>query len=116
MPIWPALIVAPSLALTHLSVAYALVTPACAAQHTGWLHGTSAVFLAASIAFTAMAFAESRRRARTLGPGSGPRADSDLRGARPYFMAQVAVSIGLLSSLVIVGIWIPQWLLSPCAG
>jgi hypothetical protein len=31
-------------------------------------------------------------------------------------MAQVAVSIGLLSSLVIVGIWIPQWLLSPCAG
>jgi hypothetical protein len=114
MPIWPALFVAPSLSLAHLSVAYALVTPACAAQHTGWLHGSSAVFLAGALLFTAMAFVESRRRSHLLNPRPG--ADSDLRSARPWFIAQVASLVGLLSSLVIVGIWIPQWLLSPCAG
>ena len=112
MPIWPALLAAPSLALTHLSVAFALVTPSCAAQHTRWLHLSSVGFLAIVIAFTAMAFAETRSRAsRSVPEGS---MDSDLAEVRPWFIAGVATLVGLLSSLVILGIWIPQWLLSPC--
>jgi len=131
MPIWPALFVAPSLALTHLSVAFALVTPACAGQQIGWLHGTSAAFLAATSVMTVMAFVEARRRAASLsGAGSMGNgestggstrtfavvADSDSGDARPHFTARVASLTGLLSCLVIVGIWIPQWLLSPCVA
>ena len=115
MPSWPALLAAPSLALTHLSVAYALVTPSCAAQHTGWLHLSSVGFLAVVIAFTAMAFAETRsRRAGRSDPEA--TMDSDLAAVRPWFIAGVATLVGLLSSLVILGIWIPQWMLSPCVS
>ena len=114
MPTWPALLVAPSLALTHLSVAFALVAPACAAQHVRWLHLSSAGFLVVAIVFTAMAFAEARRRVGPAGPAS--HVDSDLAEVRPRFIATVATLVGLLSSLVIAGIWIPQWLLSPCAS
>jgi hypothetical protein len=114
MPIWPSLLVAPSLALTHLSVAYALVTPSCAAQHTHWLHLSSVVFLALALACTAVAFAETRRRARLSVPQA--TMDSDLAEARPWFIAGVATMVGLLASLVILGIWIPQWLLSPCVS
>jgi len=42
--------------------------------------------------------------------------DSDEIEVRPWFIASVAASVGLLSSLVIIGIWIPQWLLSPCVA
>ena len=114
MPIWPALLAAPSLALAHLSVAYALVTPSCAAQHSSWLHLSSVVFLALAVMSTAMAFAEARQRARRTVPGA--TLDSDLAEVRPWFIAGVATLVGLLSSLVILGIWIPQWLLSPCAA
>ena len=114
MPIWPALLASPSLALAHLSVAYALVTPSCAAQHKGWLHLSSVVFLVLAIVFTAMAFGEARRRARLTVPEA--TLDSDLAEARPRFIAGVATLVGLLSTLVMLGIWIPQWLLSPCAS
>ena len=114
MPIWPSLLLAPSLTLTHLSVAYALVTPSCAVQHSGWLHLSSALFLVLALACTGMAFAEARRRARLS--VSDATMDSDLAEVRPWFIAGVATLVGLLSSLVILGIWIPQWLLSPCAS
>jgi hypothetical protein len=114
MPIWPALLVAPSLALTHLSVAYALVTPACAAQHPAWLHFSSAGFLALALVFTWQAFAEARRHAAHAADEC--TVDSDELEVRPWFIASVAASVGLLSSLVIIGIWIPQWLLSPCVA
>ncbi len=114
MRTWPALLAAPSLALAHLSVAFALVTPSCAAQHTGWLHASSAVFLVLAVTFTAMAFGEMRRRARRPVPEAP--LDSDLAEVRPRFIAGVATLVGLLSSLVILGIWIPQWLLSPCVS
>jgi hypothetical protein len=114
MPIWPALLAAPLLSLTHLSIAFALVTPACAAQQTEWLHLSSAGFLVLAVVFTAMAVAEARRRAGLAVPEA--TVDSDLASVRPWFIARVASLVGLLSSLVIVGIWIPQWLLSPCAS
>jgi hypothetical protein len=111
MPIWPALLLAPSLSLAHVSIAAALVNPACASQQTVWLHLSSGALLAMSLLCTVMALAETRRRNRVE---QGASADSDSAPARPYFLAQVAVLIGLLSSLVITAIWIPQWLLSPC--
>lgn len=112
MPIWPALLVAPSLSLAQLSLVSALVGPACASQQMVWLHLSSGISLALVLLCTAMALAESRRRADWVVQGEG--ADSDTPSARPYFIAVVAVLTGLLSSLVVVGIWIPQWLLSPC--
>jgi len=73
-----------------------------------------------------MAFVEARRRAAYMRSTESLRnaastrtfagADSDAGEARPHFVARVASLIGLLSCLVIVGIWIPQWLLSPCVA
>jgi hypothetical protein len=118
LPVWPALLIAPLLGLADLSIAYALVTPACATQQTAWLHLASASFLGLSLLFTAMAIVEERRRKSDSLPRSEANhgADSDADATRPLFTARVAVLVGLLSSLVIIGIWIPQWLLSPCAA
>ena len=42
--------------------------------------------------------------------------DADRRALTRYFLACVAAGLGALSSLAIVAMWVPQWVLSPCAG
>src|SRR5438067_13390758 len=44
---WPALLVAPTLALTNLAITYSLVTPSCKRQHMLAPHLVSAVLLLA---------------------------------------------------------------------
>ena len=112
MPAWPALLIAPLLALLHVSVAFALVTPSCATQQVAWMHTASAGLLILALIFTAMAVVRSGR----LGPRQPVGADSDEMDNRARFVAWVAAMTGALSSLVIVAIWIPQWLLSPCVA
>ena len=46
---WPALLLAPSLALTNLSITYALVTPACTRQSMVAPNVVTAVVLAACV-------------------------------------------------------------------
>jgi glucose dehydrogenase len=39
--------------------------------------------------------------------------DTDTHGGH-HFMSVLALMVGSLSALVIVALWIPQWVLSPC--
>jgi hypothetical protein len=116
---WPALLLAPLIALGELSLAYSLVTPSCAHQSRGALHGVALVSLLAVLALTAMAWADWRRHVRQQAPGtpSGPavtRSDSDPSEHRPHFIAIMAIIVGALSSLVCATLWLPIWMLSPC--
>jgi hypothetical protein len=113
MPNWPALLVAPSLALTNLSVTYALVTPSCTRQSMLAPNLVSAVFLLACIWMSWCAWRNWRADRPAEGPSAG---DSDAAPARPSFVALVATMVGALSSLVVLAQWFPQWVLSPCAS
>jgi len=109
---WLALLVAPSLVLVDLMIAYALVTPTCARQQDEMLHWVSIGFLLISLLLTALAATQARRLQRAqLVHVDGDHADN-----RAYFIARVATWVGALSSLVIAARWIPQWVLSPCFG
>jgi len=104
MRAWPGLLIAPSTALTHLSVVFALSTPGCEHQSQALLHGVSALALVVSLACTAMA-----ARAWRAAPAAQTDADE-----RKRFIATVSTGVGALSTLVIVALWLPPWWLSPC--
>ena len=108
LPNWPALLLAPSLALASQSVIYAVVTPSCKGLSTRALLGVSAVTLLVCLAFTWMA-----RHNWKAAPAPLPE-DSVAR--RPFFIAMVSCVVGALSCLVIAAMWFPQWVLSPCAS
>jgi hypothetical protein len=110
---WPALLVAPSLALTNLSITYALVTPACARQSMLAPNLVCAASLLACAWMSWGAWRNWRRLKAAEGPAAG---DSDAVPARPPFVAQVATMVGALSCLVVLAQWFPQWVLSPCAS
>jgi hypothetical protein len=113
MPAWPALLLSPMLALAEQSIVYALSTPACQTQREAWLHGVPLLFVALTLLLTAMAWTEARRQQRLL-----PNTTSDADGAqvRHLLFARLGVASAALSSLVIVAMWIPQWVLSACAS
>ena len=113
MRIWPALLLAPLLALTEQSVVYALATPTCHTQREAWLHIVPLTFALVTLVFTLLARAEAARQ-RAL--AADPHPDVDLTELRRYFLARIAVWCGALSTLVIVALWIPQWVLSPCTA
>jgi len=110
MPNWPALLVAPSIALANAALAYALVPPSCASQHTAVLHALSACSLLACLALTYPA-AHNWLRAPVAADGPGTASRS-----RRHFLSQVATMAGLLSALVVLAEWLPVWIVSPCAG
>ena len=121
---WPALLLAPLISLSQLSIAYALVSPACASQDRSSLHAVGAVSLLLVLLLTALAWRDWR------GPAAAGRSDADPRLApalptvtradsadaaeRPRFIAQIAVVVGAISTLVSIALWLPVWMLSPC--
>jgi hypothetical protein len=112
---WPALLIAPSLALTDLTIVYALAMPECETQRIAVVHGVTFAFLLVTLVLTWLAWGEWRDSDR-LQPQPPRPADSDAAAQRHPFIARVAVGSGALSSLVIAAMWIPPWLLSPCAA
>jgi hypothetical protein len=108
MRIWLALLVSPSLALAAQSIMFSLVTPSCSHQTRVVIHVVAGIALLLSIAFTLLA--------RDAGAPLRFAADDD--SADPpmtrHFLAVVATAVGVISSLVIVGMWIAAWVLSPC--
>jgi hypothetical protein len=134
--VWPALLLAPLLALGNLSLGYSLVTPSCAHQDGVGLHLVASVSLLLALAMTALAAhawnrlvdaagaAATGEGARATGrpAGSGPgstatattRSDATRRESRPPFVALVSTLTGALSCLVIAAMWLPTWLLPAC--
>ena len=121
---WPALLLAPLIALGELSIAYALVSPSCASQDRTLLHAVAAVSLFLVLAMTVLAWREWHADGPTPGDGLDARqrltvptvtsADSADAAERPRFVAQIAVVVGALSALVSIALWLPVWVLSPC--
>ncbi len=110
---WPALLVAPTLALTNLAVTYSMVTPACTRQSMLAPNLVSAVSLLACAWMSWGAWRNWRMSKADDGPAAG---DSDTVPARPSFVALVALLVGALSCLAVLAQWFPQWVLSPCAS
>ena len=122
---WPALLLAPLIALADLSAIYALVTPACMRQDRSGLHVVAVAALLIVLALTLLAWhawldasARVDGSAMVAGPNGDPRevtrADGDAAADRQRFIALVAVLVGALSVLVCLALWLPIWLLSPC--
>jgi hypothetical protein len=118
---WPALLLAPVVALVELSIVYAMVTPACASQDRSGLHLAAAICLVVVLALTVMAWQAWRRVRREPGPALAEpplhavtAADGDGATQRPHFVALMAVLVGSLSLLVCGALWLPIWMLSPC--
>jgi hypothetical protein len=109
---WPALLLAPLLMLGLLSLAYALVTPACAHQGGEGLHALAGTTLLLALALTGLAW-DGWRAAGAL-PRSMNTMPADHEGGSDLFLSRVATLVGAFSSLTIVALWIPLWLLSPC--
>jgi hypothetical protein len=105
---WPGLLLAPMLALADQGVAYALLGWGCSSQQGALLHAVHAFFLAATACSTFLAWRESRPGRPALREAEG------FTVHRRDFMAQAALGVGLLSAAMIVAMWIPQWMLSPC--
>lgn len=108
---WPALLLAPTLALTNVAVTYALVTPACTRQSMVAPNVVTAAVLAAC-AWMSWAAWRNWREGRSL----GREAARDHVPDRPPFVAFVAALVGALSCLAVLAQWFPQWVLSPCAA
>ena len=113
LPNWPALLLAPSLALANLSITYALVTPSCAAQDRLALHAVSALSLLVCAAFTWAAW----RNWRHWRVNAAALSDSaDAVAQRSPFVALISCAVGALSALTVLAQWFPVWILSPCGG
>ena len=110
MRVFAAFLVAPFLALADQSVAYAFAGWACAHQHEAVPHAVHAIFLAATLAATFFAWTTARAGLATI------REEAGFTVQRHDVMATCALALGALSSVVIVALWIPQWVLSPCFG
>lgn len=115
--VWPALLLAPSLALGHLSLAYALVSPACSTQSVGNLQALAAVSLLLTMAMTGHAWLVwigLTPRPRSHDERRGTESEATRSDARGRFLALVATLSGAFSSLAIAAMTLPLWLLSPC--
>lgn len=111
---WPALIVAPSLALTNLSVTYALVTPSCTRQSMLAPQLVSSFILLACIWMSWEAWRNWKRG--VTGGVTGGMPGGDAVPQRRPFIAFVAALVGAFSCLAVLAQWFPQWVLSPCAN
>lgn len=112
---WPALLLAPLIALGDLSLLYALVAPSCARQDSIVLHTLAALSVALTLGMTVLAWrgwvATADREDGATGVTGSDVHDSR---SRARFVALVATLTGALSSLVVLALWIPIWMLSPC--
>jgi hypothetical protein len=106
MRIWLALLVAPMLALADQGVGLSMATWACAHQLGTWMHAVHFVFLAAAAASTFLAWQAWRAADHAYAQTEA--------GARRRFVAGLALATGAFSTLVIVALWVPNWVLSPC--
>ena len=106
MRTWIALIVAPLLALTDQTVAFALVHWACAQQSIWVVHLAHVVFLALAAGASVGAWLRWRETAISAGSGEAT--------VQFHFLAGVAMMVALLSTLAIMAMWLPTWMISSC--
>jgi hypothetical protein len=102
---WSAIIVAPTIYLADLSLAYALVPWVCASGHVAVLHAVSAIGLAIVLAPLALGWRVLRKRANdTASP----------RSSMSRFLADLAIASPLLFALATLLQWFAQFAIGPC--
>ncbi len=106
MRIWVALLVAPLLALTDQSVAFAVVGWACAHQSAYAIHVVHLLFLALTAACALFAAGQWRAAGRADANGES--------AARARFLFPLATASAALSALAIGAMWLPAWLIGSC--
>ena len=107
---WPALLLAPVFALADQSVAYSLLEWSCKVQKPAVPHVAHAVFLLLTLATIAMAWPRWHDRP------AGKREDAGDAITRHSTFAVMAVLVAALCALIIVAMWYPHFVLSPCHG
>jgi hypothetical protein len=95
MTVWPALLLAPLLALASIGFGYALVPPACSADARWMLHALLLACLVLSLGTTGLAL-------------------SGRRHYREAFLPLIAIGSGAFFSLVIAAQWATALFISPC--
>jgi hypothetical protein len=115
---WPALLLAPLVALAQVSLAPALVTPSCVGHSLILLHGLAGASLALTLGFTALAYAQCRHLERECAEAAPapPRGESDVHSHRAWVLSRIALWTGALSSAAALALWMPVWLLAPCVA
>jgi len=104
----PTLVLAPALALTDQSVAYAFVGWGCAHQQGLAIDLVHAAFLAATLLLTVLSWRDLRIASAMAAGDEGAPGDRRM-------IARMGVLVGALSSLTIAAMWLPHWALSPCS-
>ena len=116
MRTWPALLLAPLLALAQQSICLSLTKQACQHQTTLAMNMVSGVVLLAILVLTVLAARDWRSsRERTDPPAIAPQREDTRPGRRPHFLAAAATLMGGLCALVSLLMWMPIWVLVPCA-
>lgn len=104
MRIWPALLLAPALALADEAIAYAAVDWSCVRGRVLVVHSIHLLFLVAAVATVPSAW---RLWKDTHGPGNDA-------ARRRHFLAGLALASAALSVLVIAAMSVPAWFIAPC--
>ena len=107
MRAWPALLLAPLIALAQQSICLSLVAHACQQQTTLALHVVCGMSLVLILALTSAALFTWRATAGGVVPQT-----SRTRVGR--FVAIAGTLVGALSALVALLMWMPVWVLGPC--
>jgi hypothetical protein len=111
---WITLLAGPLLVLGNLGLSYSLLGPGCNLQRGALLHLPMAASFIVCLGLTLWA-ARTVRRTREAAPAPGEGgADSDAAQERRRFIAWMAMACGALSCLVILALWLPVAVLSPC--
>jgi len=108
MKLWIALLGVPFLALLAEGINYALVTPACHRHSLDALMGVSIVVFTCCCSATFLAW-RCFYRERDKRP-----TDAGGLSIQTRFLPFVATLVGSFFSIVVVVMWIPQWLLPAC--
>jgi hypothetical protein len=106
--LWAGVLVAPLAFLSGLQANYTLAQKLCPGGPTSVLHLTTLLFLLLALAGGLIAW---RNWARAGGKWPDESAE---RVVRNRLLAAVGVMISLLSALIIVAQWIPQFIFNPC--
>jgi len=104
MRVWPALLLAPALALGDQVVAFAVVGWACAAGEPIVVHVVHMGFFVVAAATLPSAWREWKET----------RTRQAATGEREAFLAGLAVGSAGLSTLVIAAMSLPTWVIGPC--
>lgn len=110
MRAWPGFLLAPLLVLADQGVAYALVPYGCSHQQAAGLQAVHVVFLAAVLATAAIAWPDARGALRQV------RNDEGGSTQRHDLMAVLGFLMALFCAAIVVAMWLPHWMLAPCAS